>query len=195
MASGNGLSVGCQSLCPNKASWTKSSTMDRIVGENNEADISLNGKCCTGLIDTGSSVSTICKSFYDVEFSEVPLHSLESIIMIEGATGHLVPYMGYVELTLDIPGNLIDQECLFLVVKDTKYSAEVPVLIGTNIMGPLHNEMRVKHGDRYLQTAGTAWQLAFHSLQLQDKQLGRVQGRLGLVKMLLGKRLLSLLIV
>jgi transposase InsO family protein len=173
-----------QPPCPSKAQWTDSGTMKRMVGESNEAYISLNGKGGMALIDTGSSVSSISQSFYDAEFSDVPLKSLQEIIMIEGASGHYVPYSGYVELKLDIASNLFDKDCLFLVVKDTNYSAEVPVLIGTNILGPLHNQMREKHGDRYIQTANltTAWQLAFHSLQLQDKQLGRVQGRLGLVK-------------
>ena len=99
--------------------------------------VQLNGISVQTLIDTGSQVSTVSKSFYDHYLSNVELHSLKEILQVEGANGSRVPYHGYVELQLLVPGCLIDCDyipALFLVVPDTSYNSKTPVLLGTQML-------------------------------------------------------------
>ena len=46
--------------------------------------------------------------------------------------GSLIPYLGYVEATLNIPEvKAFQEDCLFLVVNDHTYGKQVPIMIGT----------------------------------------------------------------
>ena len=69
----------------------------------NISDIVINKQKCKALIDTGSVVSTITKSFYDT-LTDVPLFPLGDLLEIETATGNLLPYDGYIESFIQIPG-------------------------------------------------------------------------------------------
>ena len=82
------------------------STMKKMVGQANEAMSVINGHRSKCLIDTGSQVTTLCKSFYACNLKGTPLHSLENLIKVEGANGLPVPYLGYVEVSIHLPGFL-----------------------------------------------------------------------------------------
>lgn len=176
--SGEGHSGGRQFDCPDEKMRSD------LVGRANETEVVLNGEKCKSLLDTGSSVSTISQKCYESLFSKVPLHSIGDILDIEGATGQKLPYLGCVALEVQLPDQPFQHECLFLVVPNTRYNSVVPVLLGTNILGPLMETLQKENGQRYLQTAylSTPWQLAFQCLLNQDHQLWRSQGRLGIVK-------------
>jgi hypothetical protein len=60
-----------------------------------------------------------------------PLHSL---LNIECADGKQLPYEGYIET--DIYINDLDEThpCVFLVIHDSPYHMEVPILLGTNVL-------------------------------------------------------------
>lgn len=155
-----------------------------LIGEANEADILLDGINCCALLDTGSSVSTLCESFYK-RLSGVTLEPLQEILNIEGAAGQKLPYLGYVSMSLQIPSmNALEQECLFLVTPDTRYSEQVPVLLGTNILCPLMEECQQHYGVRYLQNdcIETPWKLTFSCLHQQNKTLQKVDGNLAVLK-------------
>ena len=55
----------------------------------------------------------------------------------------------------------------------------VPVLLGTNVLTPVLDECRHKHGDRFLQEAclNTPWYIAFRRIVLQDKGLSKSKER------------------
>ena len=135
--------------------------------------VQLNGVSVQTLIDTGSQVSTVSKSFYDHYLSNVELHSLKEILQVEGANGSRVPYHGYVELQLSVPGCLIDCDyipALFLVVPDTSYNSKTPVLLGTNV---IYSCSQLQDSGKFEATPGV-WQRAFNvsRIQMQTRVLG-----------------------
>lgn len=157
---------------------------ENLVGSANEANIVLDDINCLALLDTGSAVSTMCESFYKT-LTGVPLEPLQEILNIEGAAGQKLPYLGYVSMSLQIPGmNSLKQQCLLLVTPDTKYSEQVPVLLGTNILCPVMEEYQQCYGVRYLQNANieSPWQLAFRCINKQNRQLQKMDGNLGVLK-------------
>ena len=147
-----------------------------LIGKVNEAQIQIEEVECTGLVDTGSMVSTVSERFFQENLKNIPLHPLEALLKIECAAGQHLPYAGYIEVGLRIPGRGISEMCLFLVVPETGYSANVPVLVGTNILTPLRDRCRHRYGPRFLQKAvlDTPWWLAFHHLGVQEQQQGQV---------------------
>jgi len=107
----------------------------------------------------------------------IPLHPLGDILHIEGATGHRLPYHGYIECTLSIPDlNIVNSTGLFLVVDETPFSKRVPIIIGTNVMTPLRKQTNQR------LTYNNPWNMAFQCLALQDRQLSKNDGRLAVIK-------------
>ena len=114
------------------------------------------------------------------------LHPLHDLLEVECADGEHLPYLGFIELILLLEGSSENQPfpCLFLVVPDSKYNSLVPILIGTNILSPVLQGCRQRHGDKFLQVADlhTGYYLAFRSMVLQQKELSRMKGRLCLIR-------------
>ena len=152
---------------------------DELIGEPNESSMMINNVQCRSLIDTGSTVSTLSETLY--KSLNVPIHSLDSMLLnVEGATRHLLPYLGYVDVAINIPSlEMNNEHCLLLVVPDTSYNSDVPVIIGTNILYPL--KTNVDHKVISLSD-NTPWNRAFQCLALQDRQLSRNEGMLALLK-------------
>jgi len=141
------------------------------------------------LLDTGSTVSTICRTFYEDHLKHIPIQTLDEILNIECADGGFLPYDGMIEAKIKVSG-LDDQDVkplagVFLIIPDSQYSASVPVLIGTNIMSVYMNRMKEKHGDRFLQLARltTPWYTSFVSIAMRDREIDRRKGRLAVVKL------------
>ncbi len=92
------------------------------------------------LLDTGSQVTTIPKSYYDKYLRKHPMKSLEYLLEVEGANGQAVPYLGYVELNLKFPKNFLGVEAevptLALIVPD--FTNIPQILIGTNSLDVLY---------------------------------------------------------
>ena len=59
--------------------------------------------------------------------------------------------MGYIKCTLVLSGisECFEQFCLILVVPDTNYNLQVPVVIGTNILDKILKDCKNIHGDQY----------------------------------------------
>ena len=60
---------------------------------------------------------------------KLPIFQLQQLLDFEGFGGVDIPNIGYTELTLDIEG--FKREILAFVQEDSRYSAEVPLSIGT----------------------------------------------------------------
>ncbi|XP_071142173.1 uncharacterized protein [Mytilus edulis] len=158
---------------------------DRLCGPANEVSISINGIDTKALLDTGSSVSTISESFYNMR--STPIESLTRILKIECADGLSMPYLGYIEADLQLHGISSTRSSypgIFLVIPDSEYNMTVPLLIGTNIMSVVMQEVEQNTGPRYLQEANlhTPWYLAFRCMNLRNKELERCHNRLAVVK-------------
>lgn len=111
-----------------------------LVGTRCTARIQIEGREVNCLLDTGSQVTTIPKSYYDKYLCKHPMKSLEHFLEVEGANGQAVPYLGYVELNLKFPESFLGVEAevptLALIVPDL---TNIPqILIGTNSLDVLY---------------------------------------------------------
>ncbi|KAK2879333.1 hypothetical protein Q8A73_005096 [Channa argus] len=107
---------------------------------------------------------------------------VSDILEVEGANGQCVPYTGYVQITIKFPKEFIPSEpeiqTLALIVSDVRSNSSIPILIGTNTLDPLYEQVcdniswRPNFYCGYLQVLKT--------LQLRHRQSS---GRLGLVKL------------
>lgn len=103
--------------------------MERMVGPAPEMSISVCGTLTKGLLDTGSAVSIMSKSFFD---SISALRNVKDLV-VNIADGSTLPHHGYVKADFEIPGvrdSVITVPCL--VVSDTDYNRQVPIKIGTS---------------------------------------------------------------
>ena len=109
-----------------------------MVGITNEADFLINGTECKALLDTGSTVFTISQTFYDKLSDKAPIKPLSELLHVEGASGHQIPYVRYVELDVTVPDVEKGENIpvLLLVVSETNYNSKVPILLGTNALVP-----------------------------------------------------------
>ena len=154
-----------------------------MVGITNEANILVNGTECKALLDTGSTVSTISQTFYDKLSDKVPIKPLSELLRVEGASGHEIPYVGYVELDVTVPDVEKGENIpvLLLVVSETNYNSKVPILLGTNALVPfmyIFSEQVCKSKENRL----CSWQTAFRTIKVQDNSLRRQNYSLGVVK-------------
>ena len=174
---GWGLSIGKQTHCPK---------VSNMVGSNNESVIVIEGIETKALLDTGSCVSTMCQSFYDEHLKHLPLNPVEDILRLECADGSFMPYTGYIQVqmsTSGIPSEHV-QECIFLIVPDTDYSKDVPLLIGTNILDELLLHCKSELGENFLQNSAlhTSWYLAFRCMVVRQRELKKNKNRLAFIR-------------
>ena len=109
--------------------------LDRIVGKRCESRAVVHGVPCECLLDSGSQVTTISRKFYEEYLGKLPMRPLSDLLVIEGAGGNSIPYLGFIEFNLELPGLLVGvHHTLALVCEDTKYSKSVPLLVGTNVL-------------------------------------------------------------
>ena len=157
-----------------------------MFGKPTETEIILEGKRTTALLDTGSTVSTVSKSYYTKELSHfIEMRHLNQILDIECAGGTQLPYDGYIEADIKTPGNSNKTiRNIMLVVPDTQYNQHIPVLLGTNVLQLAIEHLKDEHGARYLQTASltTPWFTTLRCLTLREKELKKNDDRLAVVK-------------
>lgn len=116
----------------------------------------------------------------------MPLFPLNDILKLECADGNFMPYSGYIQVQISAVGIPSDhvQDCIFLVVPDTEYNKDVPLLIGTNILAEFLGHCKSKLGDNFLQNSAlhTSWYLAFRCMVLRERELKKSKNRLALIR-------------
>jgi transposase InsO family protein len=146
-----------------------------LVGPVNEITVLIDRVPVRGLLDTGSMVSSVSQKFYETNLFNYPLVPLDDMITLTGASGHEVRYLGCVILPLSFPdqesGSMAEFDIPFLVVKDTAYSRDIPVLVGTNVIAKWHGYNVADYGVRFMQTRifSTPWEWAFRSFKLSHQ--------------------------
>ena len=173
-----------QQCTPSSKTYNKKSS---LIGECNEVSIKVFNIATTALLDTGSTVSTISESFYKEHFPDIPLQSLEFALNVECADGQPLPYSGYISLDIQISGISsfpLLNDCLFLVVPQSNYNSNVPVLIGTNLLGIVMETTKDIYGYQFLQKADmhTPWYLSMRCLVMRERELSKNRNILAFIK-------------
>ena len=112
---------------------------DDLVGPRCESVLKICGVSARCLLDTGSQVSTVSSRFYQEHLQDATdLLGLDKLLNIEVAGGHQLPYQGAIEVKVrfhkSVTGSSDEIIVPFLVVDDTTFNSEIPVLIGTNVL-------------------------------------------------------------
>lgn len=149
-----GPSIGlCKSTGPTETPETmKLRVPPGLFGKPTESEVLLEGTSVKALLDSGSTVSTVSRTFYQHHLVDLEMHSIQDLLDIECAGGQQLPYDGYIEAQLKMENDSTDHPCLLLVVPDTPYNTHVPVLLGTNILTAMMDSLKQHHGNNYLQT-------------------------------------------
>jgi len=104
---------------------------------------------------------------------------------IEGAGGHTLPYLGFIEVNIGIPNiGLEPTSCILLVVPDNKFTEKLPVLLGTNILRPMMDAIEKQHGVQFQQKAelSDAWRFTFRCMAIHHREINRSHGKLAIIK-------------
>ena len=102
----------------------------RLIGPANAMFVNIEGESYLAVIDSKAQLSALPESL--VKRLKLRVYHLNTIIEVEATGGSLVPYTVYVEARLSILGiKAINQNSLFMVVRDTNYTNRVHVQLGT----------------------------------------------------------------
>ena len=110
----------------------------RILSRANETEIEIDGKISTASIGSGP-ISMMSKGYCDEHRYEI--QPLDWLVPIEGSGGADVPYLGYVEVGMQIPEiSSFDQDILMLISHTTThYHRWIPVQVGSQIIDQVTN--------------------------------------------------------
>lgn len=95
-------------------------------------------------------------------------------------------YTGYMQAQISsvgIPSGHV-QDCIFLVVPDTDYNKNIPLLIGTNVLSEFLSHCKNKLGENFLQVQPSIQflYLAFRCMVIKERELKKSKNRLALVR-------------
>ena len=110
----------------------------------------------TTLINSGAQVSSMCYQF--CKDLTLQIQTLGRLLELEGTGGSAIPYLGYIQVNLWIPGiKNYNEDILLLVIPTMTYSEKVPVMVGSKIidqaMGVItkgSSQMQPQPGDRII---------------------------------------------
>ena len=74
----------------------------------------------------------------------LPIQPLGQLLELEGTGGAAIPYLGFVEVNLKIPGiRNYNEDVLLLVIPTMTYSKMVPVVVGSKVINKALSLMTV----------------------------------------------------
>ena len=110
----------------------------RLVGEAKKTTVIVEDHEARALLHSGSQLPAISLAW--VKKLSLKPQQLQSILQIEGSGWLDVPYLGYVETDLIMPGiKAFDNDVLLLIVPDSTHTHHTPITLGT-----LHIDMAIK---------------------------------------------------
>lgn len=135
---------------------------------------------CLSLVDTGSQISTVSEGFREEYLDGCPIRELDDILNIEGAGGQNVPILGYIEADISFP----EQTCgsqrrvptLLLVVRNTSFNKQVPIVIGTNVIRKCKEDCIEDFGSCFMQKVkpDLAWRSAYQYLSYARRKYHKI---------------------
>ena len=148
---------------------TKERFLKNAVGECPEVDIQIDGVPLRCLLDTGSHVSTLTESFFrdHLHGEEDDMHCTAKWLKLTAANKLPLPYLGYVELDIQVMGLTIP-ECGFLIIKDDDPNEPDPSLhgiIGMNIAKRCRQLMLSEVDTTLRGELDSVWREAFNRVQ------------------------------
>ena len=113
----------------------------RILCRANKAEIEIDVIISKALIDSGPMIPMMSKGYCDDH--EYEIQPLDHLVPIDGSRGADVPYLGYEEVRMHIPGiHSFDQDVLMLVSHTiTCYHQRVPIQVGSHIIDQVTNSI------------------------------------------------------
>ena len=120
----------------------------------------------------GANISSILKGF--AEKLGLPCRQLQQLLEIEGSWGIDVPYLGYTEVNLQVPGvKALNEDILVVIQNDSAYSSWVPITLGT-----LHIDMVIeKATSEELQNLVKEWKTGILSAKVEARQ-AKLEGKI-----------------
>ena len=109
--------------------------MSKLVWHSNESVIIFCGKEAVGLTDSGSQVSTVCEEFYRTLDPSPPVIPIEEFnLVVQEPDGRDLGYLCCIKAIVEVPFQTAPIHALALVVPNTRYNSQVPLIIGTNVI-------------------------------------------------------------
>ena len=104
--------------------------LSRLIGPKNEVKVIVNNEQVTALVDSGAQISAVSMAF--AKCHNLPIWQLQQLLDFEGFGGIDIPYIGYTQIQLQIPGvKDYNKDILVFIQKDSHYSEQVPIILGT----------------------------------------------------------------
>jgi len=149
---------------------------DNLIGSSPETEAIVGNSSCKALIDTGSEVTTLSYAFYKSHLGHIPIQSLASLLRVEGVGGDALPYHGYIDVSVSVPlseTNSYSSIVPVLIVPDTTYNLNVPLLIGTNVLEKISEETKE------ITCLSASIKCALSALRLKQRHLQKSKGVYG----------------
>ena len=126
----------------------------RLIGPRNEVEVIVNDEQVTALVDSGAQISAVSMAF--AKHHGLPIWQLQQLLDFEGFGGVDIPYIGYTQVWLQIPGiQGYNKDILVFIQKDIQYSEHVPVILGTlHIKDMIHSATKEE-----LAKLAEAWEM------------------------------------
>lgn len=147
---------------------TKQRFLERAVGECPVVEVSIEGVALKCLLDTGSNVSTLTESFFrgHLHGEDREMHSTMKWLNITAANKLPLPYLGYVELDIEVMGVTIPS-CGFLIVCDQGDEGadhSPPGILGMNIAQRCKQLILAEFDSAFAGTLDSDWRVAFNKV-------------------------------
>jgi len=125
-------------LPPQSPCEAKARAVAGLIGKKALVQSYLNGLAVTSLLDSGSQVSIVSRSWKEEYLPDVSIHSVSEILGEEelkviAANGSIIPYDGWVAITVNLPGNLDPSLSISVPFLISSYPMDKP-LIGFNVL-------------------------------------------------------------
>ena len=122
------------------------------MGHANKAPVVIDGHEVPDLVDFGAQVSNISAQL--CEDQGLKIQPLGQLLELEGTGDAAIPYLGFVDVNLQILGiRNYNKDVLLLAIPTTAYAEGVPVMVGSKIIDRALNCMTVGE----LACATVAW--------------------------------------
>ena len=131
-----------------------------MIGRINTSPIYLEGHLVTSLLDTGSQLSMISRSFCEQHGLEI--QPLSKLVGCDAVNGIEIEYEGFVELNFQVPGRNFSEDHLFLVIPPIEYHKEIPAIVGTYVLDR-YIEYLKDIGAHVLPTLDSSWQSTYYA--------------------------------